>query len=53
MAEGSFPFVSRGDKSGTNTKELAFWAKTGIDPKGEILVPGSGPGYGKDPADCQ
>lgn len=35
LAEGSFPFVSRGDKSGTNTKELALWAKTGIDPKGK------------------
>ena len=35
MAEGSFSFVSRGDKSGTNTKELALWAKTGIDPKGK------------------
>ncbi len=31
----SFPFVSRGDKSGTNTKELAIWAKAQIDPKGK------------------
>jgi len=28
-------FVSRGDKSGTNTKELAIWKSTGIDPKGQ------------------
>ena len=28
-------FVSRGDKSGTNTKELAIWKKLGIDPKGQ------------------
>ncbi len=35
IAEGSFPFVSRGDKSGTNTKELAIWAKAQIDPKGK------------------
>ena len=27
-------FVSRGDKSGTHTKELSIWQKTGIDPKG-------------------
>ena len=27
------PFVSRGDKSGTNTKELAIWKKAGVDPK--------------------
>ena len=35
IAENSLPFVSRGDKSGTNTKELALWAVTGIDPKGK------------------
>jgi tungstate transport system substrate-binding protein len=28
-------FVSRGDNSGTNTKELSIWKKTGIDPKGQ------------------
>ena len=28
-------FVSRGDKSGTNTKELAIWKAAGIDPKGQ------------------
>jgi tungstate transport system substrate-binding protein len=28
-------FVSRGDKSGTNTKELAIWKKAGIDPKSQ------------------
>lgn len=32
-AQGN-PFVSRGDKSGTNTKELALWKAAGIDPKG-------------------
>jgi tungstate transport system substrate-binding protein len=35
IAEGSFPFVSRGDKSGTHTKELSLWTKTGSDPKGK------------------
>ncbi len=28
-------FVSRGDRSGTNTKELAIWKKAGINPKGQ------------------
>ncbi len=31
---GASSFVSRGDKSGTNTKELEIWKKAGIDPKG-------------------
>lgn len=29
------PFVSRGDKSGTNVKELALWKAAGLDPKGK------------------
>ncbi len=32
IAENSYPFVSRGDKSGTHTKELSIWKKIGIDP---------------------
>lgn len=35
IAESAHPFVSRGDKSGTHTKELAIWEKTGTDPKGQ------------------
>ncbi len=34
IAEGAHTFVSRGDRSGTNIKELAIWKKAGIDPKG-------------------
>jgi tungstate transport system substrate-binding protein len=34
IAEGAYTFVSRGDKSGTNIKELAIWKKAGIDPEG-------------------
>lgn len=34
-AQDKVPFVSRGDKSGTNIKELALWKKSGIDPKGQ------------------
>ncbi len=33
-AQDKVPFVSRGDKSGTHTKELSLWKKTGVDPKG-------------------
>jgi tungstate transport system substrate-binding protein len=32
IAQAKAPFVSRGDKSGTNTKELAVWATAGITP---------------------
>ena len=35
IAESKYPFVSRGDKSGTHTKELSIWKKTGIEPKGQ------------------
>jgi tungstate transport system substrate-binding protein len=35
IADSGQPFVSRGDKSGTNTKELEIWKKAGIDPKGQ------------------
>ena len=34
IAESGQSFVSRGDKSGTNTKELSLWKKTGIEPAG-------------------
>jgi tungstate transport system substrate-binding protein len=35
IATGGGPFVSRGDKSGTHTKELALWKAAGLDPKGK------------------
>ncbi len=31
----SASFVSRGDNSGTNTKELSIWKKVGMEPKGQ------------------
>lgn len=34
IAAGSL-FVSRGDNSGTNTKELSIWKKAAIEPKGQ------------------
>lgn len=35
IGESGTLFVSRGDKSGTNTKELSIWKKTGIEPTGQ------------------
>jgi tungstate transport system substrate-binding protein len=35
IAESGASFVSRGDKSGTHTKELSLWKKTGKDPTGQ------------------
>lgn len=35
IADSGSLFVSRGDKSGTNTKELSLWKNTGIDPAGQ------------------
>jgi len=35
IAASGKPFVSRGDKSGTHTKELAIWKAAGLDPKGQ------------------
>jgi tungstate transport system substrate-binding protein len=35
IAGSGASFVSRGDKSGTNTKELSLWKKSGIEPAGQ------------------
>ncbi len=35
LADSGFHFVSRGDNSGTNSKELNLWKKAGVDPKGK------------------
>jgi tungstate transport system substrate-binding protein len=34
IAAASATFISRGDNSGTNTKELALWKSASLDPKG-------------------
>jgi tungstate transport system substrate-binding protein len=47
IAQRGAPFASRGDKSGTNTKELAIWAAAGITPttrSGWYLSVGQGMG---------
>jgi tungstate transport system substrate-binding protein len=35
IAQAGATFISRGDKSGTNTKELALWRAAGLDPAAE------------------
>jgi tungstate transport system substrate-binding protein len=36
IAGAASPFASRGDKSGTHTKELSIWASAGITPTAEM-----------------
>ncbi len=45
IAQTQSPFVSRGDDSGTNTKEKALWAAAGIDPQGDWYI-SAGQGMG-------
>ncbi len=40
-------FVSRGDNSGTNRKELKIWEETGVNPKGDKWYLEVGQGMGK------
>lgn len=35
ISGGGYPFVSRGDNSGTHTKELSIWKRVRIEPKGQ------------------
>lgn len=35
IAETESPFASRGDDSGTHSKELSLWEEAGVDPAGE------------------
>lgn len=45
IADTKSTFVSRGDQSGTNTKELAIWKAAQIEPKGDWYV-SAGQGMG-------
>jgi tungstate transport system substrate-binding protein len=44
ISDARSTFISRGDKSGTNVKELALWAAAGRDPKGAPWYVESGAG---------
>ncbi len=39
-------FISRGDDSGTNKKELSLWEEAGLDPEGQSWYEQSGQGMG-------
>jgi tungstate transport system substrate-binding protein len=45
LAEGTFTFISRGDDSGTHSKEKAIWKAAAITPEGEWYV-SAGQGMG-------
>jgi tungstate transport system substrate-binding protein len=45
LAEAQAPFVSRGDDSGTHTKEKAIWAAAGVEPAGDWYI-SAGQGMG-------
>lgn len=47
IADSEYPFVSRGDNSGTHTKELSIWKKINIDPEGEKWYLDVGQGMAK------
>lgn len=46
IAAGTAPFISRGDKSGTNSAELRFWKEANIDPKAWTGYKEAGAGMG-------
>ncbi|MCA9936330.1 MAG: substrate-binding domain-containing protein [Ardenticatenaceae bacterium] len=45
ISEAQAPFVSRGDDSGTHTKEKGIWADAGFDPAGDWYI-SAGQGMG-------
>jgi tungstate transport system substrate-binding protein len=45
IAAAQAPFVSRGDESGTHTKELAIWKAAGVEPRGDWYI-SAGQGMG-------
>jgi tungstate transport system substrate-binding protein len=46
IAEAKAPFISRGDESGTHTKEKSIWAKAEITPEGDWYI-SAGQGMGE------
>lgn len=45
IAEAEAPFISRGDDSGTHTKEKGIWAAAGVEPAGDWYI-SAGQGMG-------
>lgn len=46
IADSQADFISRGDESGTHTKELGIWKKAGIEPAGDWYI-SAGQGMGE------
>ncbi len=46
IADAQAAFISRGDDSGTHTKELAIWEQAGIEPSGDWYI-SAGQGMGE------
>jgi tungstate transport system substrate-binding protein len=46
LAAASATFISRGDDSGTHTKELSLWESAGVDPAGQSWYQEAGQGMG-------
>lgn len=46
IADAKAVFVSRGDQSGTNVRELSLWKQAGIEPKGQPWYRETGQGQG-------
>jgi tungstate transport system substrate-binding protein len=46
LSETQSPFISRGDESGTHTKELSVWKRAGIEPAGDWYI-SAGQGMGE------
>jgi tungstate transport system substrate-binding protein len=46
LVETQSPFISRGDESGTHTKELSIWKNAGIEPAGDWYI-STGQGMGE------
>ena len=47
IAASTSTFISRGDQSGTNVKELSLWQAAGITPKGQAWYLETGAGQGQ------
>lgn len=47
IAASKAPFVSRGDNSGTFTKEMSIWTSATVDPKGKSWYLSTGQGMGE------
>lgn len=45
ISEGKYSFISRGDESGTHTKEKSIWKSAAIEPKGDWYI-SAGKGMG-------